>query len=934
MQNQDGMASGEYDGNGVGSDKRPEQNSSTMPSTGKIFQLQDLKAMKAKVVASINRARDRNSQTPTVEPSSGAKPGPAMAAEAKAQDSNLEAQSMAEITGKSNDFHMHVDDLLAEGKAAAEADRRSSNGSLLGIEQVQVRLPVQTSKSPTAEHHEHSLTKTTSTSTITGSPIETRISGSGHNRESSGPSELGEIVEEKERRRTSGPKLVDQEKGESSRASTNAGEPAVQEKRIESTPLKNVERTPKPSKAVERTDSIRSKAADDKLKPKRDQLETPKKLDEQTRRAEPQDRVDSSNERHKEAPRNESRTYRKEYATNAGREEISSRAQYTSEETTSRPKEGRSHSDITPHRNNSNGSVVATSRDIYTRRPSSELVKEYTPRREVVSHRLIEEPISRRVIEIDDDEEYRRPAAAPASREHRETTSRAPREHQDMNIRASHEYQEVATRAPREYQEVATRRYVEEPVSKGVIHLSDVYWNDLEEWLEMTGYHDRNYRKQALYRQRELQALEAKRAALTREAQLAQEERAYLARAQSMQPREVTVRVPRAATEVRTIRASSVFEMPPPPVPAREEREVIRRTDRDVDSPVSVRTKSGYSTATAQGDESGSRARYVEQQPVEYAESGSLKRRYRTEDEELERKSSDKYVRVDSNSRSHASTQGDGEVVERPAKARSGNEQPEPQRARARHDVSESRLAYDLARLTGDDEATQRHKEPTTSRGRAASSAASAQRDRARSASPAATRRAVPSPHRPDEDRPKGHKGDGPPRGPDGYSQEVHYSNRKLQGGNSSKGNSSQNFSWNEQQQQHRDEGFDDRTNENGKGNNHNNNYDNQQRSEGWGHYNNHNNHQNHQNNNHHHNHPYQQSGRGRGRGRGRGYHSNNNNNHQNHHNNNNNHNHQNNHNNRMDRGGFHQADRSPRNVQPNQMGGSQSLELHRGGQF
>ncbi|KAI9882215.1 MAG: hypothetical protein M1823_006038 [Watsoniomyces obsoletus] len=963
MQNQEQYGSSEYERNG----KRSEQNPLITQSAGKRLQLEDLKAMKAKVVASLSRARDRNSHTPTVDPTGDAKSGPATEVEAKVQDNNLEAQSTAERTAKDNDFHMHIDDLLAEEKAAVDADRRSSNGGQQGIEQGQDRAPIQISTSPTTERHNHGVTKTTPTSTVTASPQERRISGSGHNRESSGPSELGEIVEEQERRRTTAPKLVEKEKGESPRTRTNAGEPADQIKRTEGTPAKvvverteklpkTVERTETPSKAMERTESIMSRSGDDKPRPKRDQLETPTKKAaeplprtkrdepetpqqavERTPRTEPRDRVDSSNKAYREAPRVESRTERKEHASYPDRYGTSSRAEYPAEEI-SRPKEVRVVSGHTPYRSDSHGSLVTPSRDIYTRRPSSELVKGYTPRGETVSHR---------VIEIDDDEEYRRPTAPSSSREYQETATRAPREyqetptrasreyqdvnprafrdHQDVNARESREYQELTMRAPREYQEVTTRRYVEEPISKGVIHLSDVYWSDLEEWLEMTGYHDRNYRKQALHRQRELQVLEAKRALLTREAQIAQEERAYLARAQSIQPREVAVRLSRAPTEVRTVRASSVFEMPPPPIPAREEREVIRRIDRDVESPVIVRAKPGYPTTSGRNEESGDRTQYVER-PVEYAEPSSLKRRHRTEDAEVERNVSDKYVRVDPHSRIHASTQGDSEGVEKPPKtARSVNE-PGPPRTPARHDVSESRLAYDLARLTRDDETgPPRHKDSITVRGRAASSAASTQRDRdrdrARSASPAASRRGLPSSYRPDEDRAKGNKGDGPPRGPGGYSQDVYYSNRKLQGGNSSsnKGVSSQDSSWNEQQQQQQQQQHqqDYRSNDGSKGGGNNHDYENQTRSEGYGP---HDHHQHSKNN--HHNHPYQQSGRGRGAGRGRGRGGHHNNNH--------------NPNNRMDKSGYYQSDQPSRTVQPKQqqqqLEGSRSLDLHRGG--
>jgi hypothetical protein len=85
------------------------------------------------------------------------------------------------------------------------------------------------------------------------------------------------------------------------------------------------------------------------------------------------------------------------------------------------------------------------------------------------------------------------------------------------------------------------------------------YFEDLDEWLEITGYHDQQYRQNSLRRHRALAELELQREKIEREAQMEQEDKAYLTRSQSF--RTPSVRPTSLA------RASSVVSMPPPPLP-------------------------------------------------------------------------------------------------------------------------------------------------------------------------------------------------------------------------------------------------------------------------------------------------------------------------------------------------------------------------------
>ncbi|KAI9700042.1 MAG: hypothetical protein M1836_002576 [Candelina mexicana] len=104
---------------------------------------------------------------------------------------------------------------------------------------------------------------------------------------------------------------------------------------------------------------------------------------------------------------------------------------------------------------------------------------------------------------------------------------------------------------------------------------SSSYYDDLNDWLEMTGYHDQPYRKKALRRHKELIALEMQKAMLEREAQLEHEERVSFARAQSIIPHNgIEITPPQSTFGVGSIMTSSRISMPPPPLPVRADMEI------------------------------------------------------------------------------------------------------------------------------------------------------------------------------------------------------------------------------------------------------------------------------------------------------------------------------------------------------------------------
>lgn len=92
---------------------------------------------------------------------------------------------------------------------------------------------------------------------------------------------------------------------------------------------------------------------------------------------------------------------------------------------------------------------------------------------------------------------------------------------------------------------------------------------DVRDWLDMTGYFDIPYRTKGLERFRKIKALDLQRAKLEREAQLDLERRSHFTRSQSAFPENVEGSVSGSAIDPQVLR-SSVFSMPPPPLPAKD----------------------------------------------------------------------------------------------------------------------------------------------------------------------------------------------------------------------------------------------------------------------------------------------------------------------------------------------------------------------------
>jgi len=163
---------------------------------------------------------------------------------------------------------------------------------------------------------------------------------------------------------------------------------------------------------------------------------------------------------------------------------------------------------------------------------------------------------------------------------------------------------------------------------------------DLEDWLQMTGYHDRAYRKKALDRHRKLIALDQQKAELEREAQLEYEERAQIARAQSVLPRESVERdQPRVMYSPKSLRTSSGTTMPPPPVPIKQNGDAVGLRIKDL--------------AAREPSSSGRRIE-DEFRPVKHVdalspvEASNLKRHHVSDDREYEElQPADKLIRLD-----------------------------------------------------------------------------------------------------------------------------------------------------------------------------------------------------------------------------------------------------------------------------------------------
>ena len=105
-------------------------------------------------------------------------------------------------------------------------------------------------------------------------------------------------------------------------------------------------------------------------------------------------------------------------------------------------------------------------------------------------------------------------------------------------------------------------------------------YEDVNTWLEMTGYFDEVYRTKALARHRKLVELDKQRAELEREDQIEREERLHIARAQSVRPRE-SIEVPSLRSHV-TPQEFPSFSMPPPPLPTKETQEDVGMQIKDL----------------------------------------------------------------------------------------------------------------------------------------------------------------------------------------------------------------------------------------------------------------------------------------------------------------------------------------------------------------
>lgn len=139
-----------------------------------------------------------------------------------------------------------------------------------------------------------------------------------------------------------------------------------------------------------------------------------------------------------------------------------------------------------------------------------------------------------------------------------------------------------------------------------------LYYRDLPEWLEITGYHDFPYRQMHLQRHRESRVLEERRMVIEDDQEAS---RGYMTRQQTIAPRE---------EDVRRARASSAYAMPPPPgIPSRDERELPSRVH---EVPHRASSRAAMYPPVPRLDE---RPRYAEEFRVTSppGDAGSLKRR-------------------------------------------------------------------------------------------------------------------------------------------------------------------------------------------------------------------------------------------------------------------------------------------------------------------
>lgn len=233
-------------------------------------------------------------------------------------------------------------------------------------------------------------------------------------------------------------------------------------------------------------------------------------------------------------------------------------------------------------------------------------------------------------------------------KENRENTSRRVIDLDDLE--GSRRVQEAKPRGGNV--DMDLRRHVDDRPRVTAVNASPGPNSDLQDWLDMTGYYDRTYRKEALQRHREIVALDVKRAELARDAHIAQEQRAYSTRPQSVFPDDAyEPDVSRLGLPSRSGRSASVSAMPPPPAPAKQDRSVLERRGRqELARDTEGYLESRHSSTIRHSSVGLPGTRTVEFQPSPHSQSGSLKRRF-IADDGMDEFSPDKIIRVDQHGR-------------------------------------------------------------------------------------------------------------------------------------------------------------------------------------------------------------------------------------------------------------------------------------------
>ncbi|KAH0563255.1 hypothetical protein GP486_002179 [Trichoglossum hirsutum] len=171
-----------------------------------------------------------------------------------------------------------------------------------------------------------------------------------------------------------------------------------------------------------------------------------------------------------------------------------------------------------------------------------------------------------------------------------------------------------------EYEQPPSRQYVDDGLRLAPGESTIYYSTDVEDWLEMTHYHEREYRTEALRRFRELRALQARQNELQLESEAAKR-RVFL----RGQPVNSTGEVSSSSSKTFYVnpRNSIIYDMPPPPLP-----------DRD-DLTTRIATRSPAVFVTSRHADEPVAVRYVESPPPMVSEGSSLKRRYSGRDVEF-----------------------------------------------------------------------------------------------------------------------------------------------------------------------------------------------------------------------------------------------------------------------------------------------------------